>query len=82
MLAKLKIIYEAVLMIASIFTVIKNFYRQWQEKKIEKHYAIKARLIDKHSKEIDIETAKPKEKQDDEKLKELHRKLVNLNIKL
>lgn len=82
MLAKLKMIYEVILMVTSIFTVLKNLYLKWQEKRVEKHYAIKARIIDKHTNEIDVETAKPREEQDDEKLKELHRKLTNLNIKL
>ena len=79
MLAKLKAIYEAITMVASIFKIIGNMYESYMEKKIEKHYDRKHKVVDKINEEIKVELGKKKEEQDDEKLKELHRRLTAIN---
>jgi len=79
---QLKAIIEAITGIASIFKIIKDLYEAHMEKKIEKHYERKNSVITKVSTEIEVETTKPKEEQSDEKLKDLHRRLTNLNSRV
>lgn len=51
------------------------------ENRIHKHYEEKRKAKEKVSRQIQAEIDKPKEEQDDEILKELHRKLNNLGGK-
>ena len=81
MLAKLKAIIEGIRLVSSILSTLENLYETWQENRIHKHYENKRKVKEKVSQQIQAEVDKPKEEQDDETLKELHRRLVNLGGK-
>ena len=79
-MAKLMAIIGAIKQIASIVEMVKNMYDKYIEGQIHKHYEKKRKVIENVEAKVRVEVKKPKEEQDDEKLKELHRKLVNLGL--
>lgn len=81
MIAKIMAIMEAIKGIASIFQTFAQMYETYQEKRIEKHYDRKRKVVEKVTNEIEVERQKPKGEQSDENLKELHRRLHNLTTK-
>lgn len=68
MWANLLSIVGAIKSIASIFKIIDGWVDKWNDSKIDKHYANKKARRDRLLEQIEKE-------KDDEKLRELHRKL-------
>lgn len=78
MFARIKAIIEGIRLVSSIVKSLESMYNTWQEGRIHKHYEEKRKVKEKVTQEINAEIDRPKDQQDDEKLKELHRRLVNL----
>lgn len=76
---KIKAAFEAIKMVASIIESIKSMYDKYTERKIQKHYEKKHKVVDKINEEIKVELGKKKEEQNDEKLKDMHRRLTNIS---
>lgn len=72
MWAKVSAVIGAIKAIASILDFLKEAWNKIQDKKIDKHYEKKKERRKRLVKQISKE-------QNDEKLKELHRKLRNLD---
>ena len=78
MWAKIKAIIEGIRLVSSILKSLEQMYETYQENKIHKQYEEKRKAKEKVTQQIQAEIDKPKEQQDDEHLKELHRRLTNL----
>jgi hypothetical protein len=76
--AKIKAIIEGIRLVSSILKSLESMYETWQENRIHKHYEEKRKAKEKVTQQIQAEVDKPKEQQDDEILKDLHRRLTNL----
>lgn len=72
MWANIMAVIGAIKSIASVVSTIKEWVEKYQDKKIDNHYESKQVRRSRLIKQIEME-------KDDEKLKELHRKLHNLD---
>jgi hypothetical protein len=65
--------------IVAIVNQFRKMYNDWQDAKIHKHYEKKKNARDRIVSELEVEGKKPIEEISDEKIRELHRKLRNLD---
>ena len=79
MWAKLTAIIGAIQAVASVVKTVRGWIEKYQDKKIDKHYENKQSRRKKLVQEINNEKAK--ETPSDATLKELHRKLRNIDSK-
>ena len=77
MFTKIWTIAKAILAIVGLLRDIKGSYDRYLDRKIEKHYARKAKVSDQLNTELNAERAK--EEPDEEKLKDILRRLNNLD---
>jgi len=79
MLAKLKIIYDAIILVASLYGKIKEAYKVWKIKRIEKAIQERKDHLRTSVSNIQHEASSQPSEESDEKIKEYYRQLYNIN---
>lgn len=79
MFAKLKLIYDGVVMALSFFKLAKEAYKKWKISRIEKAIQKRKKHLKEQSANIQHEASQEPSEESDEKLKEYYRKLYRAN---
>ncbi len=77
MLAQLAAIFQGIKTLGGILTTAGELFSKWKDRKIDKHYEGKQQRRSRLTRQIEVETKK--EKPSEEALRDLHKRLHNLN---